>query len=372
MGRSARLLLFLAGSLALAGCVTSGKYRMAKSGQPPAQSLDWSSETDIANVTLEAAIFFQGPGSWKQEARWDEYVVRISNRTGRPLRIEGASLVDLLGQAQAAGSDPWAIEKLSAVNWEKYRELDVNLSLGVSVPFLYGTTAGFVGLGGGLATMNGLLVAFPFLVGADVVTVALLNERNRNLVEAEFARRRLALPVTLAPGAEVRGSWFFPTTPGPRRLVLNGRAGEEPVRQDLDLSRFAAVHLASPGMPADRFLPDGNPGMGVVTFYREGDSGFFSYQESVAVKEVGKVLGVMPRGTSVSLLAVPGSHTYTASTYRPGRTSLLEANLVSATLEIEAGKTYYLRLKNAWGWFLEAVPEDTAKGEIGALGQRRD
>ena len=60
--------------------------------------LDWSASTDQAQLTLKSLIIFHGPGSWKCEARWDEYVVQIHNLGQTSVRIESAELVDVLGQ----------------------------------------------------------------------------------------------------------------------------------------------------------------------------------------------------------------------------------------------------------------------------------
>ena len=82
----------------LTGCVTSSKYKLAKKDTPPAQPLTWSVSVPPAQLTLETLIVVRGPGSWKYDARWDEYVVKVTNHGTQPMRFDSASLVDVLGE----------------------------------------------------------------------------------------------------------------------------------------------------------------------------------------------------------------------------------------------------------------------------------
>jgi hypothetical protein len=232
-------------SLVLSGCVTSKKYKMAKEDMPPAQLLGWSVSSPPAELMLETLIVFKGPGSWKHEARWDEYVVLLFNRGAQPLRIDTVTLIDLEGQPQIPGSDPWYLEKLSYTNWDKYGKTGRDLLAGAGVATMYAGGVGFLAFGGAIsiATMNALLIAAPVVMVADVTTVAVINHQNRDKVVKEFARRGLVLPVTVAPGAHLEGSWFFPMTPGPQRLTVKGMAGDAPLELVLDLKRLANLHL---------------------------------------------------------------------------------------------------------------------------------
>ena len=67
---------------------------------------------------------------------------------------------------------------------------------------------------------------------------------NHDKVQAEFARRRLSLPQTLAPVASLSGSLFFPITPGPRRLILQGSGRGVPMVITLELSQLVELHIA--------------------------------------------------------------------------------------------------------------------------------
>lgn len=244
-------------SLLLAGCVTSKKYRMAKPDTPPVRALDWQVSAASADLTLQSVIVFKGPGSWKREARWDEYAVGITNRGTGPLVIEAAELVDLLGVPREWGTDPWRLEKLSYTNWEKYGKTGLKLAAGAGAVMLYagavvatslgGILAPTAAAGGGVALLN----IIPVVAVVDITAVAIMNSQNKKKVVAEFNRRRLPLPLTLAPGETAAGSLFFPMTPGPQKLVLRGRNGEEPVELALDLKPLSGLHLK----PAEKTTP---------------------------------------------------------------------------------------------------------------------
>lgn len=245
----ARLLILLAACAALSGCVTSKKYKMAKGDVPPAVPLDWMAEAPDAEMKLGTVIIFKGPGSWKREARWDEYVLTFTNRSAQSLILEEAVLIDPLGEAQAPGTEPWKLEKLSYTNWEKYGKTGLKLLAGAGAVALYGAavSASAVGamLSGGAAAGAGAaaLNIIPVVAIVDITVVAILNNKNRKLVQAEFERRRLPLPAEIPPGVTAGGSLFFPMTPSPQSLRVRGRIGDEPVEFALELKPLAGLHV---------------------------------------------------------------------------------------------------------------------------------
>lgn len=242
-------------SLALTGCVTSKKYKMAtKQGALPPQALNWAAGDAAGDVVLQSVIIFKGPGSWKREARWDEYTVAITNRGLDPLVIEAAVLIDLLGVPREWGVDPWQLEKLSYTNWDKYGKTGLKLVAGAGAVAIYIGAVSGVTLGAGLWAAPGAaagagagaaaaLVLLPVVAVVDITAVAIMNNQNKKKVLAEFNRRRLPLPVTIAPEKSVAGSFFFPMTPGPKKLFLRGRRGDQPVELVVDLAPLAGLHL---------------------------------------------------------------------------------------------------------------------------------
>jgi hypothetical protein len=232
------LLLLL---LAQTGCVTARKYRMTGEQATPAAGLNYTAEATVLKLVLASVIVRDGPGSWKQRALWDEYVVGLTNEGAVPVTVESAVLVDLLGEPLGPGTDPWKLEKLSETNWRKYGPVG-QFVLGVGA-FAGATELSAIGYGLSGGVLSGVFFIMPAVLLADVITVGVLNHRNKAKVQKEFDRRRLALPLTVAPGQSVAGSLFFPAAPAPQRLILKGKAGEAPVELVLDLKRLANLHL---------------------------------------------------------------------------------------------------------------------------------
>ena len=100
-----------------------------------------------------------------------------------------------------------------------------------------------MGLAGGAAT--GILYVMPVLLLTNVTAVAVMNYQNKDRVQIEFERRRLKLPIQLAPNAALRGSLFFPMVPTPQRLILRGMASDGPFELAMDLQRLAGLHVDS-------------------------------------------------------------------------------------------------------------------------------
>jgi hypothetical protein len=236
---------------ALSGCVTRA-YKLAPEATPPATMLNLRSAPDpasAAEATVNSVIVYQGPGSWKRYAYWDEYVVNIENRSAVPVTLTAVTLTGTKGETFSPGEDPWKLEKTTKSWWQSngLRQTGIYLGLGGAMAaggigvlaagvgeMSVGATAGAVG-GAGVA----LMAAAPIVAGGSVY----MNLHRRHQVEAEFARRRMKLPLVLPAGSVANGSLFFRITPAPRRLTiaysLAGRAQEAVV----DLTPIARLHL---------------------------------------------------------------------------------------------------------------------------------
>ena len=122
---------------------------------------------------------------------------------------------------------------------------------------LTSTAAGGVAVLGAMSASSQLGVAM--VVGGTVMFAAatvvvpvwsvVANVNSRHDIEAEYRRRRLALPVFLVPGQVAQGSFFFRISPGPQRLVLRGRTGDQPCEAIIDLAPLATLHLKTPATP---------------------------------------------------------------------------------------------------------------------------
>jgi hypothetical protein len=242
------LILLAALTLGLTGCVTNRKYRLAKSDTPPAQVLGWTATAPAGELTLQSVIIFKGPGSWKREARWDEYVVRLRNPGPQSMVLGSAELIDTLGHPQRTGDDPWELEKRSSTNWQRYGQAGLRVIMGAGAGIVIlgaaeGAALASIQAGGAVAGTTMLTSVVPALFLVDVTAVAIIDHQNKGKVAEECQRRRLACPLTLASGEETTRSLFFPVTPGPQRLHLYGQSGGHDVTLTLELPGLAGLHL---------------------------------------------------------------------------------------------------------------------------------
>ncbi len=255
MKTTAWILLLI--SPGLVGCVST-KYKMAKANTtPPAVTLNLTNHptTTPASAELETTvhtvIVFQGPGSWKRAAYWDEYVVTLANRGTKPLTGVSAQLTDFQGQFAASSDHPWDLEKQS----HRY-EARIASSIG-DVLKVGGATVLTSSAAGGVAVLGALHVGSQLgaamVIGGTVMFAAatvvvpvwsvVANVNSRHDIEAEFERRRLTLPLFLVPGQLTQGSFFFRISPGPQRLTLKCRVGDETRDLTIDLKPLAGLHL---------------------------------------------------------------------------------------------------------------------------------
>ena len=126
--------LLLAAAFLLPGCVSTG-YRAARKDTPGPQLLNVQFPPGRLDATLISVITYNGPGSWKRDAFWDEYVVTIQNTGNDPITIAAAGLTDSAGTMRAAGVAPWPLEQESKRLEDKYRA--------AGIAFVRYTTPGF-------------------------------------------------------------------------------------------------------------------------------------------------------------------------------------------------------------------------------------
>ena len=230
--------------LLFTGCV-SNKYKTAPKDTPPPVALNLAVNQPPVAATVNTVIVYQGPGSWKKEAYWDEYAVTLANHGSAPLMFDSATLIDGLDLSQACGADPWMLEHQSRENMKKFEHVGRKILIGAGLTLGWATaggltaTAAWAGAGTAAAVGATAFLALPvWAISSGVRTLVA-----RSSITDEFNRRRLALPVTLQPGETKRGSLFFPISPGPQRLELHCHANGEARLVAIDLAPLAGLHL---------------------------------------------------------------------------------------------------------------------------------
>jgi len=243
-----------AGLCCQGGCVAT-KYKLAKKDAPPVQSLNISFPQALPLAPMLASLIsYGGPGSWKREASWDEYVVTLENRGDRSLSIDSAALADSAGTQYAVGTDPWALEKQSKTLEKQYRDH--------GEAFLRTAGPGVVIIGAGAVaatattTAGGMAIVSPAFAGAAVATIVVLpvyyltivgiNHHNKKAVMTEFKRRRLSLPLAIAAGETRTGSLFFPMVRSPSLLTVKWSMEGGSAVAELPLEFLHALHVPAP------------------------------------------------------------------------------------------------------------------------------
>lgn len=232
-----------------AGCVSAGKYRAARPDTPRAQMLNIAFPPAPLQSTLATLIVCGGPGSWKREALWDEYVVMLRNPGTEPVTLTAAELTDFADNARSCGADPWKLEGQSKALCKEYDRAGVTFIRSATPAVL--TIGGFAaGSAATAALLSTSTVTITVLQGPlALVTVpgyiigrTLANREDKSDIEAEFNIRRLVLPVTLAPGQTRTGCLFFPMVPNPRALRLDWRFAHGQGAAVLDLAFLHGLH----------------------------------------------------------------------------------------------------------------------------------
>ena len=158
--------------LSVTGCVAS-KYRAASKATPPIL-INLTAAQPPAEAVVHSVIIFGGPGSWKREAYWDEYIVSVVNHGPAPWAFEQASLEDFVEATNLPGQEPWTLEDQSKTWWQKTKSSQAGSLVSVG--------AGALGVAGVLASAS--LGITGFLGPATAASTALAGAAATVLVAA--------------------------------------------------------------------------------------------------------------------------------------------------------------------------------------------
>jgi hypothetical protein len=235
----------------LTGCVSSN-YKLAGKDTPPAHALNVHFPPAPLDANLATLITDGGPGSWKLAAFWDEYVVALHNTDDQPLQVASVTLVDFAGISRSVGDDPWALERESKTLERKYRDAGMAFARIAAPRVLVTSAEPVVVASAGIGTAGAAAAATATVVALPVYGLAIwgINKHHKATIKAEFNRRRLPLPLTLAPGETRTGSLFFPMVPNPRSLDLNWSNESGSGDSVLPLDFLRGLHVPAPKTPS--------------------------------------------------------------------------------------------------------------------------
>ena len=237
--------------LGLTGCV-SNKYKAASALGAQPLRIDAALGGAPVGTVLNSVIVYQGPGSWKKSAYWDEFIVTLANHSAAGVTVTAASLVDYAGTIVPTGTDPWLLEKASQVQRDRYTKAGVSFALNTLgyAALTYGAVGAGMMVGATVTSTWGGLAAGATvgLVAVPVTAVVVYanNQKHKHQIEAEFTRRRVSLPLEIAAGETRTGSFFFPMTVSPQSLRLEWLKGGERSAIVLPLPMLAGLHRPEP------------------------------------------------------------------------------------------------------------------------------
>jgi len=247
MNSTAPVLAFwlLATAALSTGCVSS-RFQMANAKMPPAVLLNLPGDTTTPRTFVDTVIVFHGPGSWKRDAYWDEYVVSVENPGPQSVTLLSAELVNSTDTIVHPG-EHWDLLESESRSWLDGNVVRQNLALGAGAVFvgagalavIPGVLAASLAMSGwAIGTGGYALIAMPIAAAALADT----NMTHEKKVAEEFTRRRLEMPAPVGAHGSVHGSLFFRVTPSPQLLRLTFRENGVLKTSTIRLSVLADLH----------------------------------------------------------------------------------------------------------------------------------
>ena len=197
----------------------------------------------VMAATLDWVIVRDGPGTWAKNADWDEYLLRLENRSTTNLRITEVYIEDSMGIKVFPGRDRKRLIAGSKQVAERYKDADIKIKAGTGTAVMVATVLGTTLVGASVVQLGLAYASFASLLGIStsvgaVVTTAgaglvlvgpamvIRNRRNQRKVDARIQDIRSRLPFPVEAGMVKQAALFFPISPSPRHVVISYSRGE--------------------------------------------------------------------------------------------------------------------------------------------------
>ena len=245
--------------LLLAGC--AGTKVLDEPTLPPDRNPLAVARDRATTATLDWVIVRDGPGTWAKNADWDQYLLRLENRSTTDLRITEVYVEDSMGTKVFPGRDRKGLIAGSKQAADRYQDVDIKVKAGSGTAVMAATVMGTTLVGGSVvgvglahtafASLFGVSTSFGAAVtaaGAGLVLVGpamvIRNRRNQRKVDARIQDIRSRLPFPVEAGMVKRAALFFPISPSPRHIVISYRQGESTQTLRLETREsLAGLHL---------------------------------------------------------------------------------------------------------------------------------
>lgn len=200
-------------AVGVSGCFANTRYIVNPTAPP--QDFSLAAGSGDIEAKVHYVIVPDGPGSWVQGAKWNEWVLSIRNVGQSDVRIGQISLIDL--QGAYVGSQYASVHQLQSESdrWANIYKDNV-VSGAITSAIMAPAASAVMAAGSAVAGMPFILLAQIAGGGANPY----LEAKDRESIQAEFEKRRLSAFLQLSGGGSVKGSVFFPLIPEPQALVV--------------------------------------------------------------------------------------------------------------------------------------------------------
>jgi hypothetical protein len=206
------------------------------------------------NVKLDFVIVRGGPGTWARNAYWDEYLLRIENRTDQPIQLVRVYVVDSQQFRQRSSGDRSYLLKSSKEAKKRYKKSGLEVKAGANpgalavasgAALVGGAAVGLAALGGSATAVGAAGAAVAAIYAAPVLLLAGgIQAHNMSVVSDEIRKRHTRLPRELQPGERQELDLFFPLAPSPSIVEIRYRLKDSHHTLTLDTSKvLAGLHI---------------------------------------------------------------------------------------------------------------------------------
>lgn len=204
-------------------------------------------------VSLDWVIVRDGPGTWAENADWDEYHIRIHNRSDDPIELVSVVVVDSWQTPHPSVGDRRQLVEASRATARRYKNagIEVRAGFGGATLVAVGGASATAGIAAGVAAAYGSTAAVAASAGAIliapvIVTGGIVRGVNNSTVNDEIGRRQSALPHVVHSGGTAALDLFFPIAPSPSSIEFTYRDAEGEHQLVVDTAKVLdGLHLAT-------------------------------------------------------------------------------------------------------------------------------
>ena len=227
--RSSIVVFALLSTCLVAGC---GGSKVLKEAQPMHTAKPLASISDHrVDATLDWVIVRDGPGTWAKNADWDEYLLRVRNRSDQPISVTQLVVVDSLETRIEPQSGRKQLVKNSRQTARRYKTsgIKVKAGRGAGTMLVTGAAVTVVGVGAAHAAAYGAIMSGAsttgtagaaagglLLLGPALAVGGIVRGINHGAVNDQIELRQTTLPVEIPAGEELELTLFFPLAPLPK------------------------------------------------------------------------------------------------------------------------------------------------------------